>query len=65
MPVGTLITDMDTGEVIADLTEHGQSVPGRGRHGRLGNLHFKSSTNRAPRQQTTASPASAACSSSN
>jgi GTP-binding protein len=53
MPVGTIITDMDTGELIADLTEHNQEVIiAEGGAGGLGNIHFKSSTNRAPRQKT-------------
>ncbi|MGI4812879.1 MAG: Obg family GTPase CgtA [Janthinobacterium lividum] len=53
MPVGTTITDLDTGERVADLTEHGQEVIiAQGGQGGLGNLHFKSSTNRAPRQKT-------------
>jgi GTP-binding protein len=53
MPVGTIITDMESGELIADLTEHGQQVTvAEGGQGGLGNLHFKSSTNRAPRQKT-------------
>ena len=53
MPVGTQIHDMDTGELIADLTEHGQvAVLARGGAGGLGNIHFKSSTNRAPKQFT-------------
>ena len=57
MPVGTLITDMDTGELIADLTEHEQQVMvAKGGAGGLGNLHFKSSTNRAPRQKTDGKP---------
>lgn len=53
MPVGTVITDMITGETIADLTHVGQTVVlAKGGKGGLGNLHFKSSTNRAPRQCT-------------
>ncbi|VVE34808.1 GTPase ObgE [Pandoraea pneumonica] len=57
MPVGTIISDMDTGETIADLTEHGQEVVlAQGGAGGLGNLHFKSSTNRAPRQKTDGKP---------
>jgi GTP-binding protein len=57
MPVGTIIKDMETGETIADLTEHGQQVVlAQGGAGGLGNLHFKSSTNRAPRQKTDGKP---------
>ena len=57
MPVGTIISDMETGELIADLTEHGQQVVlAEGGEGGLGNLHFKSSTNRAPRQKTEGKP---------
>ena len=53
MPVGTLIRDVDTDEVVADLTTHGQEVIlAKGGKGGLGNIHFKSSTNRAPRQCT-------------
>ncbi len=53
MPVGTIITDAETGECVADLTQHGQSeVLARGGRGGLGNLHFKSSVNRAPEQKT-------------
>ncbi len=53
MPVGTLIVDENTGEVIADLTEHGQeALLAKGGEGGWGNIHFKSSTNRAPRQKT-------------
>ncbi|CAK7059315.1 Obg family GTPase CgtA [Saezia sanguinis] len=57
MPVGTIITDLDSGETIADLAEHGQRVMiAQGGEGGLGNLHFKSSTNRAPRQKTPGKP---------
>ena len=53
MPVGTLITDFATGEPVADLTRHEQKeLLAKGGKGGLGNLHFKSSTNRAPRQFT-------------
>jgi GTP-binding protein len=53
MPVGTLIVDENNGEIIADLTEHGQTeLLAKGGEGGWGNIHFKSSTNRAPRQKT-------------
>ncbi|MDQ9171300.1 GTPase ObgE [Oxalobacteraceae bacterium R-40] len=53
MPVGTLIIDNESGEIIADLTEHGQTaLLAKGGEGGWGNIHFKSSTNRAPRQKT-------------
>jgi GTP-binding protein len=53
MPVGTVITDINTGELIADLDHDGQKMLlAQGGKGGLGNLHFKSSTNRAPRQCT-------------
>jgi GTP-binding protein len=49
--------DEDTGELLADLTEHGQqAILAQGGEGGLGNLHFKSSTNRAPRQSTPGKP---------
>ena len=57
MPVGTVIYDLNTEQVIADLAAHGQKVRiARGGRGGLGNLHFKSSTNRAPRQKTNGEP---------
>jgi len=53
MPVGTVITDAETGEVIADLSQDCmRALIARGGKGGLGNLHFKSSVNRAPRQHT-------------
>ncbi|WP_255601762.1 Obg family GTPase CgtA [Candidatus Vallotiella sp. (ex Adelges kitamiensis)] len=53
MPIGTVITDRETDQLIADLTTHDQRVLlAKGGAGGLGNLHFKSSTNRAPRQKT-------------
>jgi GTP-binding protein len=53
VPVGTVITDAESGELIADLTAHEQkALIARGGKGGLGNLHFKTSTNRAPRQCT-------------
>jgi len=53
VPVGTVIADADTGEPIADLAADGQrALVAKGGTGGLGNLHFKSSTNRAPRKFT-------------
>ena len=50
VPVGTTITDLDTGELVADLAADGQAaIIARGGRGGLGNVNFKSSTNRAPR----------------
>ena len=53
LPVGTMIIDEDTDELLADLTEIGQQVKiaQGGFHG-LGNTRFKSSVNRAPRQSS-------------
>src|SRR5499433_3437106 len=57
MPVGTVITDAETGTPIADLARHEErALIAKGGRGGLGNLHFKSSTNRAPRQFTTGEP---------
>ncbi|THF60491.1 Obg family GTPase CgtA [Pseudothauera rhizosphaerae] len=53
VPVGTVITDLDSGELVADLDEDGkQAMLARGGKGGLGNIHFKSSVNRAPRKRT-------------
>ena len=53
IPLGTMIYDKETGELIGDLIEEGQKfcIARGGRHG-LGNAYFKSSTNRAPRKKT-------------
>ncbi len=52
-PVGTVVSDDETGALIADFDHHGQrQLLAKGGMGGLGNLHFKSSTNRAPRQFT-------------
>ena len=53
VPVGTVITDAETGQLIADLAIHDQkALLAKGGKGGLGNIHFKSSTNRAPRKFT-------------
>ncbi len=53
VPVGTVIKDLDSGETIADLAKDGdEALLARGGKGGLGNLHFKSSVNRAPRKFT-------------
>ena len=57
MPVGTVITDSASGEVLADLDRDGKRVLiAKGGEGGLGNIHFKSSINRAPRQCTPGTP---------
>ncbi|HVJ38508.1 MAG TPA: GTPase ObgE [Stenotrophomonas sp.] len=51
VPVGTVVMNVDTDEVIGDMTRHGDRLlVAKGGKGGLGNMHFKSSTNRAPRQ---------------
>jgi GTP-binding protein len=56
-PVGTVITDAETGAWIADFSRDGQrALLAKGGSGGLGNIHFKSSTNRAPRQCTPGQP---------
>ena len=57
VPIGTVITDADTGEKLVDMISHGQrTLVARGGRGGLGNLHFKSSINRTPRQFTKGEP---------
>ena len=57
VPVGSRAVDVDTDELLGDLTQHDQKllVAKGGWHG-LGNTRFKSSTNRAPRQKTDGTP---------
>jgi GTP-binding protein len=53
VPIGTVIRDADSGEILADLAKDGdRALLAKGGKGGLGNLNFKSSTNRAPRQFT-------------
>jgi GTP-binding protein len=57
VPVGTLIRDEEDGALVADLARDGErALLARGGGGGLGNVHFKSSTNRAPRQFTRGEP---------
>jgi GTP-binding protein len=57
VPCGTVVHDIDTGELICDLTEEGQrQMVAAGGRGGLGNTRFKSSTNRAPRKTTNGTP---------
>jgi GTPase len=60
MPVGTILTDLDSGQVVAELLTPGEKVLiCKGGDGGFGNLHFKSSTNRTPRQKTPGWPGEA------
>lgn len=53
MPVGTIVTDAQTGEVLHELLVPGEQVLlAKGGDGGFGNMHYKSSINRAPRQKT-------------
>ena len=53
VPSGTVVHDVDTGELLCDLTMEGQrQMVAAGGRGGLGNTRFKSSTNRAPRKTT-------------
>lgn len=57
VPVGTVISDKASGQMLVDLAEHGQKATlAKGGKGGLGNIHFKSSLNRAPRQCTKGDP---------
>lgn len=53
MPVGTIISDADTGEVLYELLKPGEVITiAKGGDGGFGNMRFKSAINRAPRQKT-------------
>ncbi len=53
MPVGTIITDAETGEVLYELLQPGEKLMiAKGGDGGFGNMRFKSAINRAPRQKT-------------
>lgn len=53
VPVGTTVVDEQTNEVLGDLVEPYQRLlVAKGGHGGLGNIHFKSSTNRSPQKTT-------------
>ncbi len=57
MPVGTVIRDEETGDLVADLAKDGErALLARGGQGGRGNIHFKSSVNRSPRQFTRGEP---------
>jgi GTP-binding protein len=57
VPVGTLVKDLETGDLLSDLKAEGQEfVVAQGGRGGIGNAAFKSSTNRAPRQSTPGEP---------
>ncbi|MBI5721763.1 MAG: GTPase ObgE [Burkholderiales bacterium] len=60
MPVGTIVRDAEGGEPLVELLEHAQrALLVKGGDGGFGNLHFKSSTNRSPRQKTPGWPGEA------
>jgi GTPase len=60
MPVGSIVRNAETGELMTELLEHGQRVLlAKGGDGGFGNLHFKTSTNRSPRQKTPGWPGEA------
>ena len=57
VPLGTEVYDVDTGLLVADITEPGQSViVAKGGAGGFGNVHFKSSVNQAPTEHTPGGP---------
>ena len=57
VPLGTIVTEQESGDKLGDVTEHGQILlVAKGGRGGLGNVHFKSSTNQAPRKTVPGSP---------
>lgn len=57
VPLGTIVVDADSDVALGDVTEHGQHLlVARGGKGGLGNVHFKSSTNRSPKKFTPGLP---------
>ena len=60
MPVGTIIRNAETGELMMELLEHGEKrLLAKGGDGGFGNLHYKTATNRAPRKKTPGWPGEA------
>lgn len=58
VPCGTVVFDADTGEFLCEVTEDGEEVKLlKGGRGGLGNWHFKSATNQAPRYAQPGEPA--------
>lgn len=57
VPPGTVISDAETGQVVAEVLENGQEIVlCKGGNGGWGNIHFKTSTNRAPRRANDGAP---------
>ena len=60
MPVGTIISDFETGVVMMELLEHGETILlAKGGDGGFGNMHYKTATNRAPKKKTPGWPGQA------
>ncbi len=56
VPIGTVISDYETGDILADLQHNGDQFRLPGGKGGAGNVHFKSSTNRSPTHSTNGKP---------